>query len=76
MTNSSNKFFPIEKSGVSCRLHHLDCVAIHYLYMCIFRAKQQDKVRVNHCLANLAITEQRTVVWLGSGPEVVLGGSN
>jgi hypothetical protein len=27
--------------------------------------------RVSHCLANLARTEARTAVWLGSGPEVV-----
>jgi hypothetical protein len=27
--------------------------------------------RINHCLANLARTEARTAVWLGSGPEVL-----
>ena len=40
--------------------------------VCTFVKVDRSKVRISHCLANLARAEERTEFWLGSGPEVVL----
>lgn len=39
---------------------------------CNFVKVDRSQVRVSHCLANFARAENRTVVWLGSGPDIML----
>ena len=38
----------------------------------MFVKVDRSEVRISHCLAKFAKSEERTGVWLGSGPDVVI----